>query len=325
MKSILSAGALVALLSTGATDGAWARPVKADVSPQVVSTDRFLKHDAAYPGGVTAHPDLTYSTLPGYRPMTLDLYVPANGKATMPLVVYVHGGGWTGGNARNAGAFTDFPAVLAGLAARGYVVASLNYRLSGEARFPAAADDVHTAIRWLRGHAAEYGIDKTRVAVWGGSAGGQLAGLAATDCHPAASGRETDCVQAAVIWYGVFDFAALPQRSSPGGQADAPNAYLGCRIAECPNVVAAASPIAHVDSQTPPTLLIYGSEDKTVPPAQSRAMAARLKAAGVKSDAIELPGVDHSFIGRTPAATREASLKALQATFDWFDATVGRP
>ena len=325
MKSILFAGAFVALVSVAATGGAWARPVKAEISPQVVSTDQFLKHDAAYPGGVIAHPDITYSTIPGYRSMTLDLYAPAKGKSAKPLVVYIHGGGWTGGNARNAGAFTDFPAVLAGLAARGYVVASLNYRLSGEARFPAAADDVHTAIRWLRGHAAEYGIDKSRIAVWGGSAGGQLAGLAATDCRPGAAGQESDCVQGAVIWYGVFDFAALPQRPAPAGQPDAPNAYLGCRIAECASVVAAASPIVHVDAKTPPTLLIYGSDDNTVPPAQSRAMAAKLKAAGVKSEAIELPSVDHSFIGHTPAATREASLKALQATFDWFDATVGKP
>lgn len=321
MRITVVVGAVAALALAG---GVQARPVKADVSAQVVSTDQFLKHDATYPGGVTGHPDLTYSTIPGYRSMTLDLYTPAKGKTAKPLVIYIHGGGWTGGNARNAGAFTDFPAVLASLAARGYVVASVNYRLSGEAKFPAAADDVDAAIRWLKGHAADYGIDKSRVAVWGGSAGGQLAGLAATTCTAASGGQESDCVQAAVIWYGVFDFAALPQRAAPAGQPDAPNSYLGCRIAECPKVVAAASPIDHVDARTPPTLLIYGSEDKTVPPAQSRAMAAKLKAAGVRSESIEIPGADHSFIGHTPAATREASLKALQATFDWFDATVGK-
>ena len=321
MKITIVAGLVAALAFAW---GVQAKPVTAEVSAQVVSTDQFLKHDAIYPGGVSAHPDITYSTIPGYRSMTLDLYAPAKGKAARPLVIYIHGGGWTGGNARNAGAFTDFPAVLASLAARGYVVASLNYRLSGEAKFPAAADDVDAAIRWLKGHAAGYGIDKTRVAVWGGSAGGQLAGLAATDCTAASGGKDSDCVQAAVIWYGVFDFAALPQRPAPAGQPDAPNAYLGCRIADCPAVVKAASPIDHVDAKTPPTLLIYGSEDKTVPPAQSRAMAAKLKAAGVRSESIEIPGVDHSFIGHTPEATREASLRALQATFDWFDATVGR-
>ena len=321
MKVVTIAGVFAALVIAGGTE---AKPVKAEVSAQVVSSDQMLRHDTAYPGGVTAHPDITYATVPGYQSMTLDLYAPTRGKAARPLVIYVHGGGWTGGNSRNAGAFADFPAVLADLASRGYVVASLNYRLSGEARFPAAADDVDAAIRWLKSHAGDYGIDKARVAIWGGSAGGQLAALAATDCTPAAGGKESDCVQAAVIWYGVFDFAALPQRAPPPGQPVAENAYLGCRIAECPKVVAAASPIAHVDAKTPPMLLIFGSEDKTVPPDQSRAMAARLKAAGARNAVIEIPAVDHSFIGHTPAATREASLKALQATFDWFDATVGQ-
>jgi len=312
-----TAGALAALAFNGA---AQASPVAATISPAVVSTDQFSKHDATYPGGVTGHPDLTYSQVQGYRPTTLDLYTPAKGKSAKPLVIYIHGGGWNAGTSRNAGAFSDFPAVLAGLAARGYVVASLNYRLSSEAKFPAAADDVDAAIRWLKGHAAQYGIDKSRVAIWGGSAGGQLAALAATDCSAAAAGKESDCVQAAVIWYGVFDFAALPQR----GAADAPNGYLGCRLADCPQVVAAASPIAHVDAKTPPMLLIYGSEDKTVPPAQSRAMAVRLKAAGVRTEVVEIPGADHSFIGHTPEATKAASLQALQASFDFFDATVGK-
>jgi acetyl esterase/lipase len=321
LKVMLVVGAATLVLA-GAAEAA---PVSAQIAPAVVSKDVYLKHNAAYPGGVTGHPDITYAAVNGYRPMTLDLYVPSPGKTLKPLAIYVHGGGWTGGTARNAGAFADFPGVLASLAARGYVVASLNSRLSGEARFPAAADDVDAAIRWLKAHAKDYGIDKARVAIWGGSAGGQLAALAATDCSPAEAGKDSDCVQSAVIWYGVFDFAALPQRAPPPGQPDAPNAYLGCRIAECPQVVAAASPIAHVDAKTPPMLLIFGSEDKTVPPAQSRAMAVKLKSAGVRSEVIEIPGVDHSFIGHTPEATRAASLKALQATFDFFDATVGKP
>ena len=319
-KAIALSAGLAALAFVG---GAEAKPVTAAMSAKVVSSDQFMKHDAAYPGGVIGHPDLTYSTVQGFRPTTLDLYTPAKGGPPKPLVIYVHGGGWSSGTARNAGAFADFPSVLAGLAARGYVVASLNYRLSGEARFPAASDDVDAAIRWLKAHAGDYGIDKSRVAIWGGSAGGQLAALAATDCSPASGGGESDCVQSAAIWYGVFDFAALPQRPVAAGQPDAPNGYLGCPIAECPRIVAAASPIAHVDATTPPMLLIFGSEDRTVPPAQSRAMAVKLRAAGVRTEVVEIPGADHSFIGHTPAETRAASLKALQATFDFFDATVG--
>ncbi|MEO8115566.1 MAG: alpha/beta hydrolase [Phenylobacterium sp.] len=315
MRQVLMSLAVLAM----AAGGAVAAPVTARVAPEVVGADNYPPVRAAFPGGVTGLPNLTYSTIQGYQPLKLDLYLPAAHKALKPLVIYVHGGGWTGGHSRAAGAFADFPAVLAGLASRGYVVASLNYRLSGEARFPAAIDDVRAAIRWLRAHAREYGIDSRRVAVWGGSAGGQLAALVATDCQAG-----DDCVQAAAIWYGVFDFAALPQRPARGGGPDAPNAYLGCRIAQCPEVVAAASPIAHVDASDPPMLLIWGSADRTVPPDQSRAMAARLKAAGVRTQVLEIADVDHSFIGRTPAATTAASLKALQATFDFIDSTVGR-
>lgn len=307
-----------------------AKPVTAAVSPAVVSTDQFPALKGMFPGGVVGHPDVVYSMIPGYRPMTLDLYVSPKGHEPKPLVIYVHGGGWTGGTARNAGAFANFPGVLADLASRGYVVASLNYRLAGEARAPAASEDVDAAIRWLKGHAAQYGIDKRRVAIWGGSAGGQLAGLAATDCSAGDGKTESDCVQAAVIWYGVFDFTSLgrgaPPRPAAAGSrpAGGPAGFLGCAPEACPDIAKAQSPIAHVEASTPPMLLIYGSEDRTVPPDQSRAMAAKLKAAGVRSDSIELPGVDHSFIGHTPAATQAASLRALEATFDWFDATVGK-
>lgn len=311
----VTAAALAALCMGSAAQAA-GRPATAEVAPAVVSEDAFPKLTATFPGGVKGHPDLTYSVIRGYQPLKLDLYVPP-GEGLKPLVIYVHGGGWQGGTSRNAAAYSDFPAVLAELAARGYVVASVNYRLSGEARFPAASEDVDAAIRWLKTHAADYGIDKSRVGVWGGSAGGQLAGLAATDCAPGDGKAESDCVQSAVVWYGVFDFATMPQRDPA-----AEHAYLGCRVSDCAGPVRAASPAAFVDPKDPPILLIHGTDDRTVPVGQSRAMSTKLKAAGVKSDFLELPETDHSWIGRTPEATRAAHLKALRATFDWFDATL---
>jgi len=212
-----------------------------------------------------------------------------------------------GGTARNAAAYANFPAVLADLASRGYVVASLNYRLGGEAKAPAATQDVDAAIHELRAHAADYGIDKARVAIWGGSAGGQLAALAATDCSPGGGAVESDCVQAAAIWYGVFDIATLPNVP----------AYFGADGAK-------ASAVTFLDAKDPPFLLIHGTDDRTVPVVQSREMIKKLKALGIKSDFIELPGIDHSWIGKTPAETTAAHVKALQATFDFFDATVGK-
>ena len=197
--------------------------------------DRYPERRIAFPGGVTGLPDLTYSTLSGFRPLTLDLYLPA-GQTTggAPVIVYVHGGGWTGGHTRHSGAFENWPNVLASLAARGYVVASVNYRLSAEAPSPAAEQDVKSAVRWLRANATRFGVDKRRIGIWGGSAGGQLAALAGTSCGvsalapPVADAKaplESDCVQAVVAWYGVFDFVPLAKNVvAPPNVAR----YLGC-------------------------------------------------------------------------------------------------
>ncbi len=303
-------GAALAAVSLAAA--AQAAPVKPAVAPQVISSDQFPKLHASYPGRVIGHPDLVYSTIQGFRPLTFDLYTPSSGNGAKggtakPLVIYVHGGGWMNGTARNAAAYANFPAVLADLASRGYVVASLNYRLGGEAKAPAATQDVDAAIRWLKAHASDYGIDKTRVAIWGGSAGGQLAALAATDCSPADGKTESDCVQAAAIWYGLFDIPSQP---------NAP-AYFG---SDGPK----SSAVTYLDAKDPPFLLIHGDSDRTVPVTQSRQMIGKLKALGIRSEFIELPGIDHSWIGKTPEATTAAHVKALQATFDFFDATVGK-
>jgi acetyl esterase/lipase/Tol biopolymer transport system component len=332
---------------------------KVEVAAQAITDDRYPKHSVVFPGGVTSFPDLTYATPSGYRPLTLDLYLPPNSlpapAAGFPLVVHVHGGGWMAGHARHSGAFANFPNVLASLAAKGYVVASVNYRLSSEAKSPAAAIDIKTAIRWLRSKAADYRIDPARAATWGGSAGGQLAGLVAVTCGvhafdpnlltpvgavdgegrpisgslPADVARQSDCVQAAVAWYGVFDFATLSKQAGakegqPTPATRAAYSYLGCGPIRCqPGLREGASSTTYVDAKDPPMLLVHGTADEVVPYQQSEEMAARLKEAGVRADLILIKGVGHSFIGSTNEQTREASLKALYATFDFFDKTIG--
>ena len=251
-----------------------------------------------------------------------------------------------GGDKRLILPFADWPGVLASLAARGYVVASINYRLSGEARFPAQAQDVKAAVRWLRLNAVKYAIDPDRAVTWGQSAGGHLASLAAVSCGVAAlsppaaapaSGppdvtvaTPSDCVQGAVAWFGLFDLATIQDQAREvkalsRDDADAPEwRLLGCFAAACPPAqVTAASPVSYVDRTDPPMLLIVGSEDTLVPTKQTIEMAKRLAAAGVKHDVIVLPGINHSFIGRTAEATRDANLKALAATFEFIDRTIG--
>jgi acetyl esterase/lipase len=268
----------------------------------------------SYSNGVTGVFDLTYATLPGFRPLTLDLYSPRAGSGALPLVVFVHGGGWNGGDARHTGTFEDFPATLAALAARGYVVASVNYRLSEEARFPAALQDVKAAIRWLRGDAAGRGIDATRVAVWGAAAGGQLAALTGVTCgvdrfEPAADAGvknlPSDCAEAVIDWYGVTDLESLaddsgtetPSRSSFTAQSStAEGDYLGCEPADCaPGLARLASPLAFISNLSPAFLIQHGAADTTVPPRQSQKLYDALRAKGIPAELVLYPGVAHDF------------------------------
>ncbi|MGK2909763.1 MAG: alpha/beta fold hydrolase [Sphingobium sp.] len=294
-------------------------------SPEPSLGDPMPERILRYPGDIAVSADVVFSSIPGFRPLTLDLYRSATDKAAKPLVIYVHGGGWMAGHTRQSGAFSDFTQVLADLAKRGYVVASLEYRLSLEAPFPAAINDVRAAIRFLKANADRFGIDPAHVAIWGGSAGGQLAALAALDCGRAPDGEDksnatqSDCVQGAVGWYGVYDFAAMPKSTTPRAE----NTYLDCEKTACPaDRVTAASAAAHVDKNDPPMLLIHGSDDKTVPAEQSRILAQKLRSANVPVELTIIPAVGHSWIGAHAAATRAASLRALTLTFDFFDRTL---
>ena len=319
-------------LSISASAAASVQDVPVEASP--VLEDRYPQPSVAFGQNVESLPDLIYSVPAGFRPLRLDLYRPRNTGSVapaLPLVVYVHGGGWQSGHTRHAGAFANWPGVLALLASRGYVVASIEYRLSGEARFPAAIQDVKTSIRWLRSKSAQFGIDPTRVLIWGGSAGGQLAALAATSCKvdslaPPQSplAAQSDCVQGLVTWYGVFDFVNAPFSGAAEQPASSPvQKYLGCMPSDCKSAAELASPVTHLDKNDPPALLIHGELDKVVPVAQSKWFHQATQFRGAKSDLLVIKGVDHSFIGADAEATRRASLQALSATFEFID-TIAR-
>jgi acetyl esterase/lipase len=318
VKVLAAIAGLVALSGAGT-----AEPRIFPVAPAASQNDVYPERVTQFPRGVKGLADVTYSVLPGFRPLILDLYIPS-ASASQPLVLFIHGGGWVGGNTRHSGALADFPAALAALAAEGFVVASVEYRLAGEAPFPAALQDVRAALRYLKDNAANYRIDAGKVAVWGGSAGGQLAALAATSCgdqtlDPAPAPAGSECVQGAVVWYGVFDFAPLAARGAGGPDSR----FLGCSEGACDAAARKASPIAYVDSRDPPFLLIHGEADKTVDVAQSRAMQVSLQKAGVDVEAIYIPNVDHSFVGRSLDETRNATLAATNATFDFFHQLFG--
>ncbi|WP_159592475.1 alpha/beta hydrolase [Chelativorans xinjiangense] len=293
-------------------------------APKPPAGDAFPERSVQFPGGVVALADVTYDTQVGYRPLTLDLYRDPNAAEPRPAILYIHGGGWERSHKRTAGVFTDFPGVLANLAARGFVVASAEYRLSGEAPFPAGINDVRAAIRFLRDNADEYGIDPERIGIWGSSAGGQLAALAAVSCDESdlelfakGTSETSTCVSAAAIWYGIFDFGS-GEAPEPSLSANVPTRFLGCTPGYCANyLVKAASPISHVDEKDPPFLLAHGTDDQIVPISQSQ-FEARLKDAGVAVQTHYVDGVDHSFVAPEEALTRRSALEAMGRTFDFF-------
>jgi acetyl esterase/lipase len=319
----------------------------------LVKKDTYVVHDVNFPNGVRGIPNVAYWQPLGFRPLTLDLYLPPGSvekpSTGFPLVIYIHGGAWIGGDSRQTGPFDDFPGVLASLSAMGYVVASIEYRLSGEAKFPAQIQDVKAAIRFLRRNASKYGINPAKAVTWGTSAGGHLAALAAVSCNaealepkqpnipfapakadPLTSSNVSDCVQGSVAWYGVFDFVTVVDQSKedktmPRDSAWAPEwQLLGCFGKDCkPEQITAVSPVSYVDSNDPPMLLIVGDQDRVVPYHQTLEMAEKLKAAGVKHELIVLPGSDHGFMGKTKEQTRDDNLKALSATFRFIDQTIG--
>jgi acetyl esterase/lipase len=289
-------------------------------------------------GEVTVTPDIVYSTLPGYRPLLLDLYRPDDGKTARPLVIFLHGGSWTSGSKREAAHFADFPGVLAMLAQRGFAVASVDYRLSGEARFPAALQDIKAAIRFLRANASRYGIDPNRVAVLGASAGAHLGAMSAFtgedmefDPPGMANADQSDRVQAFVGWYGLYDLGSMFRQSTTPAQgesaapveAPSPLRFFGCTADGCPpGVIANASPVNFVDKNDPPTLLIHGSDDTSVPPKHSVELDKKLKVAGVSAKLVIIDGISHDWLGKDRESTAKASRQVIAETFDWLEQTL---
>ena len=250
--------------------------------------------------------DLPYVT-GGVEHQRLDLYLPANapGGPAHPLVVSVHGGGWEGGSKH------DCPA--RGLVGRGYVVASVEYRFSQQAIFPAQIEDVKAAVRWLRAHAAEYGIDPQRVGAVGESAGGHLVALLGTTGHDRRFdvGENLDqpsAVQCVVDRYGPADFlhwgdAVDPTLDTPTNSVAH---LLGGTVAMHADAAKLASPVTFVDKGSAPFFILHGDKDPRVPVQQSRELDAALRKAGVESTLVVLPGAVHGGPAfGTPEVTRQ--------------------
>jgi len=218
----------------------------------------------------------------------LDLYFPA-GNGPFPTVVFVHGGGWSTGSKEPGVKY------FSSLIPRGFAVASINYRLSGEARFPAQIQDVKAAIRFLRANAVKYNLDPNHVAVMGDSAGGHLAGLAAVTAdqtlwdsptmpNPTLSSRAQALVTLAA------PFAIFSSASAEDSFAD----LLGCPDLEaCPDKVAAATVTTYVTADDPPALVLQGTNDPISPPDNARVFDEAMLKLGGQVIYRMLPGALH--------------------------------
>ncbi len=247
--------------------------------------------------------DLPYASIS--RAQKLDIYLPEGKTGPFPVIVSIHGGAFMMGDKRDG----QVKPMLEGIK-RGYAVVSVNYRMSGEALFPANIIDVKAAIRWIRANAEKYQLNPDKIAVWGGSAGGNLASLAGTsggvmDFEDFSLGNEefSSRVQAVVDWFGPVNFLKMDEQLRDSGNgtpdhsaADSPESkVLGAKITEIPETVKKANPETYITTDDPPFFIEHGTKDGTVPTQQSNEFYAKLlKVLGNDKVTLTLlPGAGH--------------------------------
>lgn len=279
---------------------AWSSPAQ-EKAPQQNQPQR--PPPAQVPEGVKALRNLEY--VPGgHERQKLDLYLPERG-TKLPLIVWVHGGAWLGGSKDGC------PAIP--MTRDGFAVASINYRLSQHAIFPAQIEDCKASIRWLRANATKYNFNAERIGVWGSSAGGHLVALLGTagDVKEFDSGENLNFssrVQAVCDWFGPTDFTRMSKFESTMNHdaANSPESKLiGGPIQENKEKVAKADPISYVTRDDPPFLIMHGDKDPLVPFNQSELLNDALKKTGVEVTFHPVKGGGHGGPGWQNPEIRE--------------------
>jgi len=282
------------------------------------------------PKGFTAEYDVKY--VPDGDPaQTLDIFFPEKASdKPQPLLIWIHGGAWVGGSKSGAPYLNQL--------ARGYIVASIEYRFSQKALFPAQIQDCQAAIRWLRAHAKKYNIDSDRVGVGGASAGGHLAALVGTSGGKKAFSAigdhkdQSDRVQVVCDVFGPADFWTVVKQAEEDknvknifkwNNGDPYSKLIGAKLGEDREKCDAVSPVHYVSKDNPPFLILHGDRDTLVPYAQSVELADLLKKAGVVVTLQRLPGAGHGgpafglpAIGELTNAFFDKHLKGVDAKIE---------
>jgi len=259
--------------------------------------------------GVTRY-NIRYALLGGFRPLELDLYLP-KGEGSFPVVVWVHGGGYTTGGRRDFTPWLEKAGLIEQTLAAGMAFVSVDYRLGYEAIFPAAVHDVNSALRWLAKHSALLRLDASRFGLFGESAGGHLASLTAlTQGNEFFAGSngvpagEQFAVKALVDWYGASDLNTIV-RPMDGTDASLPELFryppeyfnLGAERWQDTELRGLASPVNHVSANMPPTLRVHGTADGMVPFSQSIEFHDAALLVGGHCELISVDGGDHAWFG----------------------------
>ncbi len=270
----------------------------APVAPRGYRNETFLKiayamgfldlieTKPAIPESILEYKDITYKQIDSID-LKLDIYKQKNLTKATPVLIFIHGGGWSKGKR------SDYLPYLIDFAEKGYVTATISYRLSKVAHFPAALEDVKCAVRWIRKNASEYGIDPDKIAVIGGSAGGHLALMLAytsdnefsDECPDSVSSR----VNAVVDIYGPVDLTTPYAQNRPESTS-----FLGKSYDEDPVLFKEASPRFHISRDDPPTLIFHGTIDSLVPVSQSDSLHKWLNKAGIPNEYHRLKGWPHT-------------------------------
>jgi len=254
-------------------------------------------------------PNITYLTANNYE-AKLDVYKRRDATTPQPTLIWIHGGGWTGGVKENSLPF------FAPWLEMGWQVVNVEYRLAKISPAPAAVEDCLCALRWVAGHAKQYNFDTTRLVLSGDSAGGHLA--LTTGMIPESAGFESQCpgarlpkVAAIVNWYGITDVADLLQGPN---MKDYAVAWLGNR-ADRTEAAARVSPLHFVRKDLPPILTIHGDADPVVPYSHAQRLQTELEGAGVPHQLITVPGGKHGYFTPEERSMIYSEIRAFLAKY----------
>lgn len=260
----------------------------------------------------------------GGRDLKLNITRPREPAGRMPVMVFIHGGGWSAGDRK------DFHPLMFQFSKAGIFCVSVQYRFAPKERFPAQIEDVKCAVRWLRANADQYHIDTTRMIAFGGSAGAHLAALLATTADvPEFEGTggnagQSSAVNAAICLAGPYDLALGYQSSVRQRKAEADTvrgllrSLLGGTLDQVPDAYRRASPITYARSASPPLLLVHGEDDPLVLIEQAEVFARKLQEAGAPVQFLRLPGGTHDSFGPEQD-------KAIRTMMDFARKQLGLP